>query len=145
MNYIKRFHNAHDLSFSVVNSYSEYQLMHTFMGNFHQRVKYSARIDSHQAQLKKEEKFTDQKALNLSSLQTDYLNPDSSSGFGINSERTNIVQTKCTLCGGTNHSAEKISKGLDRKRKNLVRLVLQTTDKRNRHLENVLDADMNIT
>ena len=34
--YIKRFQNAHALSVSVGNSYSEYQFMHTFLDNFHQ-------------------------------------------------------------------------------------------------------------
>ena len=48
--------------------------------------------------------------MNVSSLQTDYLNIDSSSGFVINSERANTVQKKCTFCGGTNHSAEKCFK-----------------------------------
>ena len=37
------------------------------------------------------------------------------------------------------------SKGLDRKSKNLVRLLIRTIDKRNGHLENVLDVDMKIT
>ena len=37
------------------------------------------------------------------------------------------------------------SKGLDSRRKKLMRLVLQTTDKRNGHLENVLDVDLKIT
>ena len=36
INYIKRFHNAQALSVSVGNSYSEDQLMHTFLDNFHQ-------------------------------------------------------------------------------------------------------------
>ena len=36
INYIKRFHNAHALSVSVGNSYSEDQLMHTFLDNFQQ-------------------------------------------------------------------------------------------------------------
>ena len=39
INYIKRFQNAHTLSFSVGNSYSENQLMHTFLDNFHQSGK----------------------------------------------------------------------------------------------------------
>ena len=34
INYIKRFQNAHALSISVGNSYSEDQLMHTFLDNF---------------------------------------------------------------------------------------------------------------
>ena len=42
MNYIKRFQNAQALPVSVRNSYSEDQLMHTFLDNFHQGEKYSA-------------------------------------------------------------------------------------------------------
>ena len=45
--------------------------------------------------------------MNISSLQTDYLNLDSSSGLERNSERENTIQKKCTFCGGTNNSAEK--------------------------------------
>ena len=56
--------------------------------------------------------MTDQKSLNISSLQTDYLNLDSSWGFGRNSERVYDVQTKCTFCKGVNHSAEKFFKGI---------------------------------
>ena len=111
-NYIKIFQNAHALSISVGNSYSEDQLMHTFLDNFHQCGKCSARIYSHQVELRRDENFTDKKSLNISSLQTDYLNLDSSSGFGRNSERANTVQTKCTFSGGTNHSAEKKIKGI---------------------------------
>ena len=81
--------------------------MHTFLDNFHQGGKYSAQIASHQTELRREENFTDQKSLNISSLQTGYLNLDSSSGFGRNSERENTVQTKCTFSGDTNHSAGK--------------------------------------
>ena len=68
INYIKRFQNVHALSVSVVNSYSEDQIMHTFLDNFHQSGKYSAQIASHQAEMRREEKFTDQKSLNISSL-----------------------------------------------------------------------------
>ena len=57
VNYIKRFPNAHALSVSVGNSYSEDQLMHTFMDNFHQGGKYSAQIASHQAELRREKTF----------------------------------------------------------------------------------------
>ena len=78
INYIKRFQNAHALPVSVGNSYSEDQPMHTFMDNFHKGGKYLAQIASHKAELIREEKFTDQKSLNISSLQTDYLNLDSS-------------------------------------------------------------------
>ena len=51
INYIKIFQNAHALSVLVGNSYSEDQLMHTFLDNFHQGGKYSAQIASHQAEL----------------------------------------------------------------------------------------------
>ena len=78
INYIKRFQYSHALSVSVGNSYSEDQLMHTFLDNFHQGEKYSAQIASHQEELRREEKFTDKKSLNISSLQNDYLNLDSS-------------------------------------------------------------------
>ena len=59
INYIKIFQNAHVLSVSVGNNYSEDQLMHTFLDNFHQGGKYSAQIAIHQAQLRREENFTD--------------------------------------------------------------------------------------
>ena len=71
INYIKTFQNAHALSVLVGNSYSEDQLMHTFLYNFEEGGKYSAQISSHQVELRREEKFTDQKSLNISSLQTD--------------------------------------------------------------------------
>ena len=54
INYIKMFQNAHYLSFSVGNSYSEYKIMHTFMDKFRQGGKYSAQIASHQAKLTRE-------------------------------------------------------------------------------------------
>ena len=38
-----------------------------------------------------------------------------------------------------------VSKGSDRKKKNLVRLVIQKIDERNGHLKNVLDVDLQIT
>ena len=65
--------------------------MHTFLDNFHQGGKYPAHIASHQVKLRIEETFTDQKSLSISSLQTDDINLDSSSDFGINSERANTV------------------------------------------------------
>ena len=70
--------NAQALSVSVGNSYSEDQIMHTFLDNFQQSGKYLAQLASHQAELRREEKYPDQKYLNISSLQTEYLNPDSS-------------------------------------------------------------------
>ena len=120
MNYIKIFQNSEALSVSVRNSYSEYQMMHNFMDNFHQGGKYSAQIDSHQAEIRREEKSTDQKYLSISSLQTDYLNLDSSSCFGRNSAIANLVQTKWTFCEGVFHSAEKCFKMI-RKEKEISR------------------------
>ena len=52
MNYIKRFKNAHALSVSVGNTYSEDQLMHIFLDNFHQGGKYSDQISIHQEELR---------------------------------------------------------------------------------------------
>ena len=60
--------------------------MHKFMYNFHQGGKYSAQIDSHQAALRREGNFTDQKYLSISYLQTDYINIDCGSGCGKNIE-----------------------------------------------------------
>ena len=79
------------------------------MDNLHPGGKYSTQIASHQAELRIEEKFTDQKSVSISSLQTYYLNLDSNSGFGRNSERANTFQTKCTFCGGVDNSSEKCS------------------------------------
>ena len=117
MDYIKRLQNAHALSISVGNSYSEYQWMHKFLYNLYIGGKYPAQIASHQAELRREEKCTDQKSLNISFLQTDYQNLDSSSGFGRNSEIAKTVQTKCTFCGGTNYSAEKCFKMIRQEKK----------------------------
>ena len=71
--------------------------MHIFLDKFNQGGKYTAHIASHQAELIREENFIDQKSLSVSSLQTDYLNIDSSSVSGRNNERENIVQVKCTF------------------------------------------------
>ena len=57
------------------------------MDNFHQGGKYSAQIASNQAELRRGGKFTDQRYLSISSSKTDYLNIDSISGCGKNSER----------------------------------------------------------
>ena len=62
------------------------------MDNFHQGGKYSAQIDSHQAELRREEKITDKKSL------------------------SNLVQKKCTFCGGANHSKEFVFKRLRNKK-----------------------------
>ena len=69
--------------------------------------------------------------MNISSLQTDYLNIDISSGSSRNSERAHAVQTKCTFCGGNNHSAEKCFKRI-RKERGKARAADVTF---NRHME----------
>ena len=106
MNYIKIFQNSQILSVSVENSFSEDQLMHIFLDNFRQGGKYSAQIAIHQLELRREQNFTDQNSLYLTSLQTYYLNLDSSPDSVRNIERANIVQKKFTFCGGTNHSSD---------------------------------------
>ena len=65
INYIKRFQNEQALSVSVGNSYSEDQIMHTFLDNFNQNGKYSAQLASHQAELRREENYPDQQCLNI--------------------------------------------------------------------------------
>ena len=54
INYIKRLQNAQASSVSVGKSYSEDQIMHTFLDNFHQSGKYSAQLASHQAELRRD-------------------------------------------------------------------------------------------
>ena len=81
----------------------------------------------------REEKFTEKKSLKMSSQKTDYLNIDISLG------------KKCIFCGVKNHSAENTSEGYKRKRRKLVRLMLQTIDERNVRLGNALDLDLKIT
>ena len=61
INYIKRFQNAQALSVSVGNSYSEDQIMHTYLDNFLQSGKYSTWLASHKVELRREEKFPYQK------------------------------------------------------------------------------------
>ena len=132
--YIKRFQNSHALSVSVGNSYSEDQIMHTYLDNFHQGGKYSAQIARHQTELRREEKYTDQKSLSISSLHTDYLNLDrSSSGSSRHSERAHSVQEKCTFYGGNNHSAEKCFKRI-RKEKEKARAVDVSSNRNTEHM-----------
>ena len=44
MDNIKKFQNAEALSVSIGNSYSEDQMIHTFIDNFYQGGKYSAQM-----------------------------------------------------------------------------------------------------
>ena len=61
--------------------------------------------------MRREEKVTEQKSLNIYSLKTDYLNLDGSSGFGRNSERAHDVQKKCTFVEVTITLQKNASKG----------------------------------
>ena len=56
------------MSDSVGKSHSEDQLMHILLDDFDQGGKYTAQIASHQAGLRREEMFTEQKCLSISSL-----------------------------------------------------------------------------
>ena len=66
MNYIKGFQNTQDLSVTVGNSYSEYQLMHIFLDKFHQGGKYTAQISK--TELRTEKKLMTQKYFPITSL-----------------------------------------------------------------------------
>ena len=104
--------------------------MHIFLDTFNQCGKYSAQIASHQAELRREKGFTDQRYFSISSIQTYYLNINSSSGYGENIERANIVQTECTFGGGANQYADYFFKMI-RKDKEKYRVAVdldKTTD-----------------
>ena len=69
--------------------------------------------------MRREGKYSDQKCLNITSLQTYYLNLDNSvSGSSRHIERAHSVQTKCTFCGLNNHSAEKCFKRIRQEKEN---------------------------
>ena len=119
--------------------------MHTFLDNFQQSGKYSAQLASHQSELRREEKYPDQQCLNISSLQTEYLNLDSSqSGSSKQNEKANSAKAKCTYCGLSNHSVEKYSNKI-RKEKEKNRSA-GTSSKKIQivQLGNALDADLKI-
>ena len=111
MNYMKILQNAPALSVILGNSYSEDQLMLIFLDRFQQGGKYTAQIATHQAELRREVNFNYQKTLSISFLQTDYFNLGRSSGSVRNNKIEKLVQTKCTFCGGNNHSANNFFKG----------------------------------
>ena len=94
INYIKTFQNAKALEIIVVNMYTEYQLMHNFLDNFQQVVKW------------REEKFIDQKSLSISDLQIDSFNLENSVR---NNEGANFSQSRYIQCGGS-HPNKKLFK-----------------------------------
>ena len=61
--------------------------MYTFLNNFQEGGRYYAKISGHQAELKREEKFVDQKVFSISNLQIYSLNLDDSVK---NTERANF-------------------------------------------------------
>ena len=66
-------------------------------------------------------------------MHTDYLNLDSSSSFGRNSDKAHAVQKKFTFCGGNNHSAEKCFKRM-RKEKEKSRAVYASNNIQTEHM-----------
>ena len=95
--------------------------MHIFLDNFQQSGKYSAQLASQQVDLRREEMYPDQKCLNISSLQTEYLNLDySQSGSIKHNEKANSDKAKCTYCRLSNHYVEKCFKNI-RKEKDKAR------------------------
>ena len=54
INYIKIFYTAKALEISVGNFYTEDKLIRTFLENFQQGGNYSAQIEIHQAELRRE-------------------------------------------------------------------------------------------
>ena len=103
MNYKKIFQNEQAWPVSAGRSYSEDHLMHILLDNFHQGVNVLHRQQASRQSWEDKKTFTEQKISIYLSLQTDYLNLDNISGSGGNNERENLVQAKCTFCGGTNH------------------------------------------
>ena len=91
--------------------------MHIFLDNFHQDEKYSAQIASHQAELRREENFTDQKSLSILSIHTNYLNIDRSSGCGRNSKGANIIHKSAPFVDVRTIIQKNVSKGSERKAK----------------------------
>ena len=73
--------------------------MRISLDKFHQGGRYTAQIAIYQAELIREEKFTDQKYLSITSLKTGYLNLDSSSGYDKNNERENISHKNTLFVG----------------------------------------------
>ena len=69
--------------------------------------------------------------MNISSLQTDYLNLDSRSGSGRDSERAHAVQTECTFFRGVNHSAEQCFKRIRKEKEKACAVDVSS----NRHME----------
>ena len=114
------------------------------MDDFHQGEKYSSRIDIHQGELRREEISTDKKCLSIPSLQTDYLNLSSRSGCGKIGRQQILFRQSVLFLEVPNILNKNVSKGSEKKREKLVRLVIRVIDVRNVRLTNFLDAYLNI-
>ena len=80
------------------NSYTEYQLMHTFLNILQQGRDQNDQIANHQVEIRREEKIVYQKPLSISDLQIDYLILEN---LLRNNERSNSSQSRCIYCGGS--------------------------------------------
>ena len=112
--------------------------MHICLYKFHRGWKYTAQIESNQAELRREEKVTDQKNIYVSSLQTEYLNLDSSSGYEKKREKKHL-QAKFIFCEGS-HLTENVLKIIKTRRKRR-RMVIQTDNELSAQLANISDAN----
>ena len=94
--------------------------MQTFLENFHKSGKYSAEIPSHQVEFRREKHFTNKNIFIYINL-TDWIlySGQQLCFFVRNSEIANNVQTKCTVCGGVYHCAEKNQKDQTGKEKSM--------------------------
>ena len=96
--------------------------------------------------MRREESFTDQKSLNISSLHTNYLNLDSSSsGSSRHNDRAHYVHKKCTVCGLNNHSAEKCFKSIRQEKEKARAVDVLSNRNSDVRLGNALDVDLKIT
>ena len=94
-----------------------------------------------QADLRREEKVTYQKYLSILSLQTDYLNLDSSSGR--NNKIANIIKIN-ELFMKVPTQQTNVKKGKYKVSRKLALLVIWSDNEMNDHLTNVLNAYLQI-
>ena len=119
--------------------------MHTFLDNFQQSGKYSSQLASHQAELGREEKYPDQKCLNISSLQTDYVNLENSlSGSSRHSDKEILPRQSAHIVDFLTILWKNVSKKSEKKKRKLVLLVLHLTKIWIVQLGNTLDADLKL-
>ena len=91
------------MAISVVNSYTENQSIYISLDNLQKGGKWSDQIVIHQAELRREEIFVDQKLLSISDLQIDYFNLYN---WVRNNKRENFAQSRCSHCGGSQPTAK---------------------------------------